>query len=255
MTNDLFLKDLESKLSSTLSDEEAQKIKEKSFKYLSVNSDVSGEQFFDEFVLKSFKDYPTDDMRYYQAVRELKSRIHNMFEETINFQKKQIDLELAELDLEDLKADLRKDENDKRTLLKVKSKEIDVNQLRVQSEFMKQKVQIVSREVEDFTNLCEKYGKNGVKPFEQARVEEMEKKIEARYINHVVHGIPLTAPEMAFYYNEQGIMIPPKGTIDKLLELGRPDLAQIEYVKSQAVNGEMNLLDRKEEILKLTQQK
>jgi len=178
-----------------------------------------------------------------------------MFEETINLQKKQIELELAELDLEDLKQESETFPDNKRGLLRVKSKEIDVNQLRVQTEFMKQKVQIVSREVEDFTNLCEKYSKNGVKSFEQARIEDMNKKIEARYINHIVHGIPLTAPEMAFYYNEQGVMVPPKGTVDKLLELGRPDLAQLEYIKERAVKGEINFIDRKEEILKLTHQK
>lgn len=258
MSNDLFLKELESKLASVIDSEKIETIKNHSFKYMGVNSDVSGETFFDEFVLKAAKDYPTDDMRYYQTVRELKVRVHNLFEETLSLQKKQIELDKLDLDKEDLEDILNSAETErqkKRAILELKSKEIEINQLKIQVEFAKQKVEITTREVEDFTNLCNKYSANGVKPFELARLEEMEKKIEARYLNHIVHGIPLSNPELAFYYNNDGLLVPPSGVVDKLLELGLPEHAKIEYAKIQATKGSSNLLEYKDQILGLTDER
>jgi len=208
-----------------LTEEQIKLIGDSANKYMSINNTASGKEFFEKFILASCKDYPTDDMRYYQSLTELKSRLGRVFDDTISLKKKELELELLELDLEDANA-----LDNKRSKINAKMITQDILQKAAHIEFAKNNLSSLMKEVEQFNSICDKLH-GSVKPFEEARVEEMEKKIEARYVNFVVHGIPLSSSEMSLYYNEDGILVPPKNAIQRLEKLGFTGLSAMENDK------------------------
>lgn len=223
-----------------LTEEQINLVASSANKYMSINNTASGKEFFEKFILASCKDYPTDDMRYYQSLTELKSRLGRVFDDTISLKKKELELELLELDLEDHLA-----LDDKRSKIHARMVSQDILQKSAHIEFAKNNLASLMKEVEQFNSICDKLH-NFVKPFEEARVEEMEKKIEARYINFVVHGVPLSSSEMSLYYNQDGILVPPKNAIEKLEKLGYGQIAHFENDKleriEQAIDKSSKLL-------------
>jgi len=80
-----FQQDLTEKVSKVLGDDDKVKmIQEAATTYIGWNNVASGREFFEKVILASPKDYPTDDMRFYQALTELKSRLGRIYDETIS---------------------------------------------------------------------------------------------------------------------------------------------------------------------------
>ena len=227
----VFGKELETKLNDVFDQDRVKFVHDTAGKYMEWNHSNSGPAFFENVILASYKDYPTDDMRFYQTLTELKSRIGRLFDDTIAFEKLKLEKEEIELDIEDALHELEGKQDKRRSEIKIKKLELDLNTKRVRLEVSRIALDTLYKEIEGFRSICDKYESRGVKPFELARLEEMDKKIKARYVNHLLTGIPLSPSEMAFYYQENGVMLPPPGTIEELQRLGREDLVIQEETK------------------------
>jgi len=233
VSNDLFKAELEFRASILLDTEKVKIIKEATDTYFGVNNTVSGREFFEKIILEAPKDYPTNDMRFYQAVTELKVRLGRIFDDSVAYEKLLIEKEMLDLDIEELvaTATTRRDE----LFIQLKNQELVQKKIRIA--FAKDALDSTAKEIEDFKAIADKYAAKGpIKTYQDARVEEMEKKIEARYLNHVLTGLPFSPSEIAFYYTDTGALKPPAGVPDKLKLLGRPDLAQMEQGKIDAIN-------------------
>lgn len=240
----IFKEKLEEKVSEFLTEEQVNRIKEATNEYFGVNNSVNGKDFFEQVILEAPKDYPTISMRFFQAVTELKNRLGRIFDASVALQKLEIEKELLEIEIEEMSKDCksRKDE------LNIKLKEQDLMQKKIRITFDRDSLHNLEKEIQNFKDLCDKYKSTGlVKPFEIARLEEMDKKKSARYLNYVLHGIPLSPSELSFYYSETGALKPPADVVEKLEMLGRPDLALIEQSKIDAVEKSQLLLENKQQ--------
>jgi hypothetical protein len=227
------IQDLESKISLVLDEEKVKLVREAAGMYYSLDDSTNGLDFWREHILEKTQDYPTDAMKFWQANRELKGRLGRLYDEAIAFQKAELDLQELQLDLEDLQKRPADQEIDKRTLIQIARKELELKQASIRLENAKLQLERTQREVEDFKQLCDQYSEGGKKilPYEKARVEEIRVKMENRYLHHVLTGTPLTTPEHALL-SKNGVVAPPsENVIKKLRLLGRDDLAVQEHSK------------------------
>lgn len=228
--------ELESKLAPFVSKEQSLMIQNAATSFLPVSIDRNGKQFWKDIILASTKDYPTEAMQYYQVVREGKTRVSRLLDEVVSHEELLLDIEELEYEIEQLS---NKTEFNKKDEIELKRKEIKLKQKKVKVEFSKNSIQGTIKEVEDFKSLSEDYDKENLKVYEEARVEEMNKKIIDRYVHHILTGVPLSNPETGFYYKD-GFIVPPQEAIDILRQVGRSDLADTEQMKLDVYNNWKN---------------
>lgn len=243
MSNDAFKKELQCNVQSVFDEDKVKKIMESAEKFMGINNVANGRAFFEQVILDAPKDYPTDDMRFYQSLTELKSRLGRMFDDTLALQKLEVELEILEIELAEMPSTNRKEE------LQRMLKQQDVTQKKIRIAFAKDSLNSLAKDIEDFTGICDKYWDTGkMKPYEIARLEEMDKKKKALYLNHVVTGRQLSPSETAFFYQSNGLLRPPEGTVQELQKLGFNQLAAQEQDKMNRIDVALGLAAPEEKL-------
>lgn len=252
---ELFKSELESKVRSVFSENQVNGIKEAAEKYYGQNNTRNGIDFWKTVILNSSKDYPTTSARYFQSLTELKSRLSRLFDETLEFQKKEIEKEKLSLDLEDLEDKLMMlkevgatSREQRRVELDYQLVEQEFLKAKIRAAFMKDSLGTLEKEVADFKAICDEYMSTGeVKPFEVSRLEEMESKKNILFLAHVLGNKKELSPsELALLMQADGTIRPPDNCETELKRLGMHDLAnQITHNRTLIDNANQMRLENK----------
>lgn len=223
---------LNTKLSAVLSEDQVNLVKEAAGMYLSEKTQGTGKQFWKQFILSSTKDYSNDGMRYRQSVLELQGRLGGIFDETVQYEQAKLDLEELELDIqeiEDVLAGFRQTDSydyKKKTIDK-RRKEIDINSKKIKIESMRINIENRYKEIKDFKELADELKATGGQiSHEEARFDDMNKKIVNRYVQHLLYNDEMSPSEKAFFMRD-GLLVPPVEVEEKLKLLPPgPDVAR-----------------------------
>lgn len=209
------MKKITEELNKVALDEEKLAFLQETSKYLQVKSQGTGKQFWEDYMLSSTKDY-TNDMDYYQVVTELKVRLYRLTDDSYLLQKEQLELEELRLQLEDLngRADMT-DSLKRRTDIERRKLMLEINRKEISIESKNIALEELFKEVQDFRALADKRRERGVLPFEEARYKDMQKRIDDRYVHHLLTGTPFSNPELGSYYKD-GMIVATPGALKQL---------------------------------------
>ncbi|MDZ4810768.1 MAG: hypothetical protein SGI96_21235 [Bacteroidota bacterium] len=233
-STELVRDELNNNLMALLPEEQIKFVQNVAAKFMPINIDGNGKQFWKDVILSSTKDYPTDSTAYYQVIREGKGRVSRLLDEAIAHQELLLDVEELEVQINCLNESLLEmvvgSSQEKLKTIEIRRAELKLKQKKIRIEFSKNSVASTLDEIKDFDALAEDYKKSDIKEFKEARVEEMQKKKVDRYLHFILTGTALSNPEWAYYYKD-GFVVPPVEVIQRLKDIGHFELANQEQNK------------------------
>lgn len=157
---------------------------------MQIEYNALNEEFCDEYILLD-KEFPTNDSKYYQAVRELNNRLFRLIDAILMYQE-------IEIDIEKLSADnFSNIYDEKKAVLELQRKK-----LRLMA--MQNEIRSLFQEISIWKGLLNKYYHSGLKAYGDARLEEMfEKKQMIQYMVEQ-YGFKLTESQIGLFLKKVG---------------------------------------------------
>lgn len=189
MENELVLKTIGFIEDKAILSEGDLSIVKKCLPIMEINTNVANQDFYDEYVLCD-KDFPTQDSKFYQAVRELNVRMFTFLDTILSYQELELDLEAHQ---EEQAKGLYK------THIEEKKHEITIHKLQLKIASVRNTLNSTYKEITIWKALMEKYCHAGLKDFGTARQEEMEEKKAMLQFMCDKYGMKMTESQIALF--------------------------------------------------------